>query len=232
MYQFFEAGIRGGVASINQRYAEANNKYMGDKFDPSKESSYILYLDMNNLYGYSMSDSLPVGGFEWVPQDDIETLLDNLLNLSPHSDIGYVMEVDLAYPSNLHDLHSSLPLAPEKLSIPFSELSTYCQSFPGPYVSSTKLIPNLRNKERYITHYRNLQLYVQLGMTVTRVHRVVKFRQQPWMAPYIRLNTQMRQQSKSEFEKSFFKLANNSVYGKCNSSFVSVKCFSFCTFIL
>jgi len=209
IYQFFEAGIRGGVASINKRYAEANNKYMGDKYDPHKESSYIIYLDMTNLYGFSMIDYMPVKDFKWLPENQFEQFLKDLSTLSAQNDHGYVLEVDLSYPSHLHDLHSSLPLAPEKLSIPYSDLSSYCQSFSDPYISSTKLIPNLRNKSKYITHYRNLQLYVQLGMVVDKVHRILQFEQQPWMAPYIKLNTSLRQQSKSEFEKNFYKLANS-----------------------
>ena len=186
---------------------------MGERYDPSKESSYILYLDMNNLYGYSMQDYLPVGGFEWIPENKFEEFLTKLPHISAENDIGYVMEVDLAYPPHLHDFHSSLPLAPEKLSIPFTDLSSYCQSFPQKYISSPKLIPSLRDKTKYIAHYRNVQLYIELGMRVTRIHRIIQFRQQPWMRPYINLNTTLRQQSKSTFEKNFYKLTNNSVYG-------------------
>ena len=213
MYQFFEAGVRGGVASINHRYAEANNKYMGSAYDPSKENSYILYTDMNNMYGYAMSDSLPISDFKWIADEDIDVMSHKILSLSADNEHGYVLEVDLTYPPHLHDLHSSLPLAPEKISIPYSNLSSYCQSFPGKYTSSPKLIPNLRDKCKYITHYRNLQLYVNLGMRVSKVHRILEFKQEPWMRPYIQLNTHLRQQSKSEFEKAFYKLANNSVYG-------------------
>jgi len=213
MYLYFEGGVRGGVASINHRYAEANNKYMGDKFDPSKDTSYILYLDMNNLYGYSMSDYLPVSDFEWLCESQFNDIVDNLAQIPETNEYGYVLEVDLSYPDHLHDVHSSLPLAPEKLSIRYSELSSYCQSFPEPYTSTPKLIPNLRDKCKYIVHYRNLQLYTKLGMKITKVHRILRFKQKPWMSSYIQLNTQLRQKSKSEFEKSFFKLANNSVYG-------------------
>ena len=213
MYNFFEAGIRGGVASINHRYAEANNKYMGEAYDPTKESSYILYLDCNNLYGYSMSDPLPISDFKWIADEDIAEMARKIFTLSAENEHGYVLEVDLSYPPHLHDLHSSLPLAPEKLSIPFEDLSPYCQSFPQKYVTTPKLIPNLLPKSKYIIHYRNLQLYVKLGMQLEKVHRILEFKQTAWMRPYIELNTRMRQQSTSTFEKNFYKLANNSVYG-------------------
>jgi hypothetical protein len=213
IYQFFEAGIRGGVASINHRLAETNNKYMGDRYDPSKESTYILYLDMNNLYGSAMSQNLPVKNFAWVPENEFTEFLNKLPTIGADSNIGYVLEVDLEYPPHLHDLHSSLPLAPEKLTIPYSDLSTYCKSFPYPYVNTPKLVPNLHNKKKYIIHYRNLQLYVKLGMNVTKIHRILQFHQEPWMKPYIDLNTKLRQQASSVFEQTFFKQVNNDVYG-------------------
>ena len=213
IYQFFEAGIRGGVASINHRQVEANNKYMEDRYDPSKDSSYILYLDMNNLYGYAMSQSLPVKNFTWVPENGFTEFFYKLPTISADSDIGYVLEVDLEYPSQFHDLHSSLPLAPEKLTIPYADLSTYCQSISYPYVNTPKLVPNLRNKTKYIIHYRNLQLYVKLGMIITKIHRILQFNQEPWMKPYIELNTRLRQRATSAFDQSFFKQVNNDVYG-------------------
>ena len=120
MYAFMESGIRGGVSSINHRLAEPNNKYMGDRYDPSKESSYIIDLDFNNLYGYCMEMSLPVGKFQWINENQFDDTLKNIMEVKEDSKIGYIFQVDLEYPAHLHDLHSSLPLAPEKLSIPYS----------------------------------------------------------------------------------------------------------------
>ena len=77
-----------------------------------------------------------------------------------------------------------------------------------------KLVPNLRKKEKYVVHYRNLQLHVSLGMRVSKVHRVLEFDQSPWMAPYIEMNTELRKQTNSNFQKDFFKLMNNSVFGE------------------
>ena len=84
----------------------------------------------------------------------------------------------------------------------------------GKFTECMKLVPSLRSKERYITHYRNLKLYQSLGMRATKIHRAIKFRQEAWMAPYIQLNTNLRAKATSEFEKDFFKLMNNSVFGK------------------
>ena len=98
-----EKGIRGGVSMISNRYGKANNKYMGDRFDDSKPSKYISYLDANNLYGWAMSNPLPTHGFKWMELSELE-------NWENHS---CILEVDLEYPKSLHDLHSDYPLAPE-----------------------------------------------------------------------------------------------------------------------
>ena len=194
---------------------------MGDRYDPSKESSYILDLGFNNLYGYCMEMPLPVGKFQWINENQFDDTLKNIMEVKEDSNIGYIFHVDLEY------LHSSLPLAPEQLSIPYSDLSSYCQSFPDKYTSNPKLIPNLRNKTKYITHNRNLQLYVRLGMIVTKVHKILQFDQRDWMRPYIELNTRLRRQSKSVFEQNLFKLTNNSVYGMS----IFTICIHFCKLI-
>ena len=77
-----------------------------------------------------------------------------------------------------------------------------------------KLIPNLRDKKEYVLHYRNLQLYLKLGLKLTKIHRALEFSQSNWLEPYIAFNTQKRTEAKNAFEKDFFKLMNNSVFGK------------------
>ena len=84
----------------------------------------------------------------------------------------------------------------------------------APHAEVEKLVPNLRNKERYVLHYRNLQLYLSLGMKPSKIHRALRFNQSPWMEPYIRLNTKLRKKATSDFEKNLYKLMNNSVFGK------------------
>ena len=190
MLMMFEKGTRGGVSMISNRYSKANNKYM-ENFDNSEPSKYITYLDANNLYGWAMSEKMPYKDFKWVEENDVEKMLSD-------GDLGYVLEVDLEYPSELHDLHNDYPLAPESVKIN----------------KVNKLTPNLNNKTKYVLHHRNLKLYLSLGMKLTKIHRVIEFKQSKWLAPYITLNTNLRTEAKNNFEKDFFKLMNNSVFGK------------------
>ena len=126
--------------------------------------------------------------------------------------------MDLEYPKELHDLHNDYPLAPEQIAVDEADLSPYCKALRQQFKCSVgkvqKLIPNLRNKQNYVLHYRNLQLYIDLGMKVTQVHRVLKFRQSPWLQQYIDSNTKKRRQANNAFEKDFYKLMNNSLFGK------------------
>ena len=215
MFQFIEKGMRGGTSYIANRYGEANNKYM-KTYDEKAPSKYIMYLDANNLYGWAMSQYLPNGGFRWMTENQINKI--NLSKYSENSKKGLILEVDLAYPEELHDLHNDYPLAPEKVKVGEKMLSEYCQKIASKYNISTglvhKLIPTLSNKEKYVLHYRNLQLYTDLGLKLTKVHRVLEFNQSPWLKEYIDFNTEKRTNAKNAFEKDFFKLMNNSVFGK------------------
>ena len=188
MLLMIEKGIRGGVSMISNRHAKANNKYMGESFIDTMTSIYIMYLDANNLYGWAMSKPLPTHGFEWMKVDEFETW-------ELHS---CILEVDLEYPKNLHDLHNDYPLAPEQIMV--NKVS--------------KLIPNLGDKKKYVLHYENLKQYLKLGLKLTHIHRGIKFKESPWLEKYISLNTKLRTEAKNEFEKDFFKLMNNSVFGK------------------
>ena len=122
-----EEGIRGGICHSIHRHATANNKYMKN-YDENKESSYIQYLDANNLYGWAMSQKLPVNGFKWVNNEINEEFI---RNYDENSDKGYILEVDIKYPRKLHDLHSDLPFLPKRMTI------DKCK----------KLVCNLRNKK-------------------------------------------------------------------------------------
>ena len=209
---FIEKGMRGGISYIAHRHAVADNKYMKN-YDPEVESSYIMYLDANNLYGWAMSQSLPVGDFKWLPPEDF--ILDNYTDDTRK---GVILEVDLEYPEELHHLHNDYPLASEKILIADHMLSPYCKGLKDSENISIgkvrKLVPNLMNKEKYVLHYRNLQQYLSLGMKLKKVHRVLEFTQKPWMKKYIDFNTEKRKMAKNSFEKDFFKLMNNSVFGK------------------
>ena len=124
-----------------------------------------------------MSGYLPYGGFKWLKNVDGF----DVNWISEKSPIGYILEVDLEYPDELHVLHNDYPLAPEKLAIPYDMLSNYCKKIADKYGIKVgdikKVVPNLGSKTKYIVHYRNLQLYLSLGMKLTEIHRVLKFKQ-------------------------------------------------------
>ena len=215
MFQFIEKGMRGGISYIANRYGKANNKYMRE-YDKKAPSKYIMYLDANNLYGWAMSQYLPTGSFRWMTEKQINKI--NLSKYNENSNKGLLIEVDLEYPKELHDLHNDYPLAAERVCVNKDMLSEYCKTIATKYNISTglvsKLIPTLSNKEKYVLHYRNLQLYLDLGLKINKVHRVLEFNQSPWLKQYINFNTEKRTQAKNSFEKDFFKLMNNSVFGK------------------
>ena len=214
-YMFFEQGMRGGVSYINKRYSKANNEYCKD-YDKEKPKNYIIYLDMNNLYGHAMSQYLPYTDFTWVK--NIDKIKQKLMNIKSNSSTGYILEVDLEYPQELHDIHNDYPLAPEKINIPKEWLSDYCLKIANAHNITTgtvkKLVPNLMNKNNYVIHYRNLQQCLKLGMKLKKTHRILKFKQKDWMKPYIDFNTQKRKEATNEADKNHFKLLNNAVYGK------------------
>ena len=128
--------------------------------------------------------------------------------------MGYILEVDLKYPPHLHELHNDYPLAPEKVQITKEMLSPYAKSFLKDHILMEKLIPNLNDKTKYVSHYVNLKHYIRLGLRLTKVHRVLTFKQSACMKPYIDFNTDKRQQAKTDFERDFYKLLYNSVFGK------------------
>ena len=215
MFQFIEKGMRGGISYIANRYGKANNKYMKN-YDEKTPSKYIMYLDANNLNGWAMSQYLPTGNFKWLSQNQIEKT--NLGKYTENSKKGLILEVDLEYPQELHDLHNDYPLGPEKVKVAKDMLSDYCKKIADKFNISSglvhKLIPTLNDKEKYILHYRNLQSYLSLGLKLKKIHRELEFNQSPWLKQYIDFNTQKRTHAKNSFEKDFFKLMNNSVFGK------------------
>lgn len=163
-----------------------------------------------------MSQSLPTHGFRWLTRQEIDSL--DIQHIDENADEGYILSVDLDYPVELHDTHSDYPLAPESFEVKPNMLSSYQQVLLKDLnlldTSTRKLVPNLNNKTDYVIHYRNLQLYLSLGMKVTKVHQVLAFQQDPWLRKYIDFNTKMRKAAKNDFEKDFYKLMNNSVFGK------------------
>ena len=215
MFQFIEKGMRGGISYVANRYGKGNNKYLKEH-DEKGPSTYIMYLDANTLYGWAMSQYLPTSGFKWMSEERINKI--DLAKYNESSNKGLILEVDLEYPKEPHDLHNDYPLGPEKVRVMPNMLSNYCKEVAKKFNISTgavhKLIPTLKDKEKYVLHYRVLQLYASLGLRVTKVHRALEFNQSPWLKQYIDFNTEKRKNAKNSFEKDFFKLLNNACFGK------------------
>lgn len=192
MILMVEKGIRGGICQVSQRHCKANNKYLQD-YDPNLDSTFISYQDCNNLYGNSMIKPLPYAEFTWISPKEV-----NLENIEENSDYGYILDVDLAYPKELHQLHNDLPFLPEVIKIN----------------KQTKLVPHLNDRNNYIVHYVALKQALRHGIILKKINRVLKFRQREFLRPFIEYNTNLRASASNNFEKDLYKLYNNSVYGK------------------
>ena len=215
MHLFIEKGMRGGISYIAKRHSKANNKYMKCYFEYEK-NKYIMYLDANNLYSSAMSQYLPYSEFKWLNQNEIDKFCLNSIKCNSIDE--YTLEVDLKYPDELYELHNDYPLAQKDFEISHNMLSKYCSNIANEYGIKSggvnKLFPSLGNKSKYILHYRNLQLYLSLGIKLNKIHRVLKFKQCDWLKKYIDFNTNKRKNVANSLEKDISKLKNNSVFGK------------------
>ena len=144
-----------------------------------------------------MSQKLPVSGFKWK-KNMLEFNEEFIKNYDKDSDKGYILEVNAKYPKNLHGFHEDLPFSPERMKIDKCKM----------------LVCNLYDKKNYVVHIRSLKQALNHGLILKRVHRVIQFYQEAWLKPYIDMNTEMRKKAKNDFEKDFFKLMNNAVFGK------------------
>lgn len=197
MYNFFKNGIRGGLVQCCKRHAKANNIYMKD-YDDTKSEESILYLDANNLYGWAMCEYLPTGNFKW--EEVTEDIIKKIRDTPKDSPTGYVLSVDLDCPDECHDLQNDLPFCPENKTV---ESSKY-----------KKLIADFTPKRDYTIHYRVLNQCLDNKLVLRKVHRILSFDQEPWLKKYIDENTKHRMAATNTFEKNFYKLLNNAVYGK------------------
>ena len=173
-----EESLRGGICHAVHRYAKANNEYLKN-YDKSEESSYIQYLDVNNLYGAAMSEKLPINEFKWV--NDISGINEKSVKSydKKNSDKGYILEVDVNYPSKLHKLHSDMPFLPERVKIDKTQ----------------KLVCNLRDKKKYVLHISILKQALNHGLKLKKVHRAIEFNQEAWLKKYIDMNTELRKKA-------------------------------------
>ena len=216
MYEMIEAGLRGGMCMVSTKKVEANNKHMGEEYDKNKESSYINYFDANNLYGLSMIQKLPYKNLKW---DD--TLKEEDIINYKNNNIGYILEVDLEYPKELHDLHNDYPMAPEVMNVKADMLSDkqieiyeFLNHKKPTDEKTNKLVLNLNDKEKYVIHIRTLQFYLKQGLKLKKIHRAIKFEQKEVLKPYIEFNTEKRKNARNDFEKDVYKLMNNAIFGK------------------
>ncbi|KAJ8911232.1 hypothetical protein NQ315_012219 [Exocentrus adspersus] len=214
MIYMLKKGIRGGISQCTERKHIANNMFLPN-YNSEEPSSFITYLDATNLYGHSMSQPLPTGGFTWVNESDIKNF--DVMEVSDESRYGFILEVDVDYPEELHDKHTDLPFLAENIVPPNSKSKL------------KKLIPNLYNKRNYVIHYKTLQQAIKNGLILKKIHRVLKFEQSRWLKQYIDLNTQMRNRASNKFEKDFYKLMNNSVFGKTMENVDNRKDIKLCT---
>ena len=146
-----------------------------------------------------MSEKLPTRNFKWIKKDDTSKFDEKfIMNYDENSDKGYILKVDVEYPENICMLHSDLVFLPQRMKI------SKC----------TKLVCTTQNKENYVIHIRALKQALNHGLKLTKVHRIIQFDQEAWLKPYIDMNTELRKNAKNDFEKNFFKLMNNSVFGK------------------
>ena len=159
-----EKGIRGGICQATYRYAKANNKYMKN-YDKNIESSYLIYLDANNLYGWAMSHKLPVNGFKWLKKKKLSKFNEDFIKkYDEDCNKGYFLEVDIDYPKELFNLHKDLPFLPESKKVNKVE----------------KLICDIEDKKKYVIHIRALKQALNNGLRLKKVHRINQFKQKAW----------------------------------------------------
>ena len=174
-----------------------------------------MYYDANNLYGWATVKPLPIRDFKWkrvMPGEE------QILEKKEDARCGWILKVDPEYPAELHKEHSAYPMAPEKIAVEKEWLSEYQKNLLRQLnltdTQDKRLLLTLRDKNNYVVQYRNLQFYLKQGTRLKKVHRVLEFEQERWMKSYIEMNTEFRKEGKNDFEKDFYKLMNNSVFGK------------------
>ena len=185
---------------------------MGSRYVKRGERK-ILYEDLNNLSGWIMSQYLPTGDFREIKVT--RSSLKTIFRTPDNDEHGFLIECDLEYPNSIHKKTQCFPFLPEKKTIKVEDFSPYITiNKPEKYKTAEKLIMDQTNKQRYFLHYRDLKFYIGHGIRILNVYTVYKFKQSPWLAKYIKYNTEQRKKAKTEFEKHFYKLMNNSFYGK------------------
>lgn len=176
---------------------------------------------LKNIYlffkGIAMQQKLPVSNFRWLDEDEVDAF--DITEVDGNEDDGYILECDLEYGQHLHEKHNDFPMAAERIRVPIDSFGKYQTELMNnlniKYMEhQTKLIPHLNDRKNYTLHVKNLNYYLGMGLVLTKIHRILTFKQQAWLKPYIDFNTNQRMFAKNNFEKDFFKLMNNAVFGK------------------
>ena len=236
MVLMVEKGIRGGLTQVVKRHAAANHEYL-PSYGSSKKSLFLQYLDANNLYGYAMSQKLPLDGSKW---DNIDKFTSDFVkNYDINGDKGYLLEVDVEYSKHLLGAHPDLPFLPERRykipkhhyqerisdidykiydekaikDIAKAHKKAY-KAFNISHEPENNLIATVQDKNKYVCHISTLEMALNHGLRLQKVYRGIEFNQSAWLKPYIDMNTELRKGAKNDFEKNFFKLMNNAVFGK------------------
>jgi hypothetical protein len=206
--------VRGGLSFINTRLLDRQE---------AEPPLTMTYVDQNNLYGYAMSCPLPLKDFEWMSEEELNRY-DPIRDATASNGPGYILEVDLEYPEELHLQHNSFPLAPHSLDVAAADLSPYAwdmlsrlrkdSTLKAEHYKATKLSSTFAKREKYLVHALNLKLYLQLGLKMVKLHRGIKFHQEDFIRPFIELCTQKRKNAPTESLKNMYKLLANSLYGK------------------
>ena len=160
-----EKGIRGGICQASHRYANANNKYMKN-YDKNIEPSYLEYLDANNLYGWVMSQKLPINGFKRVKKEELSKCNEDVIkNYDENGNIGYFLEVDIDYLKQLFNFHKDLPFLSESKKVNKVE----------------KCICDIEDKKKFVIHIRALKQALNHRLRLKKVHRIIQFKQKAWL---------------------------------------------------
>ena len=163
MLLMVEKGTRDGICQAVYRYAKANNKYIKN-CNKNIESSYLMYLDANNLYGWAMSQKLPLNGFKWIK--NVSKFNEIFIrNYDENNDKGYFLEVDVDYPKKLFDLQKDLPFLLERKKAN----------------KVKKLICSIEDKEKYVIHIKVLKQALNHRLVLKKVLRVIQFNQRDWL---------------------------------------------------
>ena len=212
MHSLLEQNIRGGVVFCSERYFLNR---------PNDFTSDVIYVDMNNLYGHAMSALLPYSSYEWINVSDLEKI--DWYNVNTEGEIGFILEVDLEYPRDLHDKHFDFPVGPVNQDINFNQLSPYAKACLQNLrnvesYSAKKLIASFETKRNYVIHFANLKYYLELGLKLLKIHSGFSFRQKKCFESYVKYCTEKRKNSVSRFQGSTYKTLSNSLFGKTMES--------------